>query len=400
MEEIKRESSNFVEIYPTKVGRRVLAFFADIILNLILSLLLFETAIFPLSTLIINYNDLLDESDSTQKAQYQLLYENNLLYFDENRTEGNRFMLSLALEDTNYFFVQFYCDDDNQELAKYDVFYNYYGLIRDSANQNSIDELNELYLSYGEEYFDESQKTINGTYSLKNEYIEKFKHNYIQGDSMSEDAQTDYQNFTKRVFLNVYNKMFEDIEKNDLLSLDGSISYKKLSTNLDSINNTLNYDYIICSYISFFLSSLLLFLVFPLITEKRETIAERILKFERVNKKTLCYIKKPFILNLFLLKMFDSMIILFLIPAFRVGISYIFSFPELYLPSLIGIVIALLNLFITAFTKLNTSLKEITTDSIVIDTSSLDYYYREKEKINGKWCLWFNTKRKTWFKFL
>ena len=384
MEEIKRESSNFVEIYPTKVGRRVLAFFADIILNLILSLLLFETAIFPLSTLIINYNDLLDESDSTQKAQYQLLYENNLLYFDENRTEGNRFMLSLALEDTNYFFVQFYCDDDNQELAKYDVFYNYYGLIRDSANQNSIDELNELYLSYGEEYFDKSQKTINGTYSLKNEYIEKFKHNYIQGDSMSEDAQTDYQNFTKRVFLNVYSKVFEDIEKNDLLSLDGSISYKKLSANLDSINNTLNYDYIICSYISFFLSSLLLFLVFPLITEKRETIAERILKFERVNKKTLCYIKKPFILNLFLLKMFDSMIILFLIPAFRVGISYIFSFPELYLPSLIGIVIALLNLFITAFTKLNTSLKEITTDSIVIDTSSLDYYYREKEKINGK----------------
>lgn len=384
MEEIKRESSNFVEIYPTKVGRRVLAFFADIILNLILSLLLFETAIFPLSTLIINYNDLLDESDSTQKAQYQLLYENNLLYFDENRTEGNRFMLSLALEDTNYFFVQFYCDDDNPELAKYDVFYNYYGLIRDSANQNSINELNELYLSYGEEYFDKSQKTINGAYSLKNEYVEKFKHNYIQGDSMSEDAQTDYQNFTKRVFLNVYNKMFEDIEKNDLLSLDGSISYKKLSANLDSINNTLNYDYIICSYISFFLSSLLLFLVFPLITEKRETIAERILKFERVNKKTLCYIKKPFIPNLFLLKMFDSMIILFLIPAFRVGISYIFSFPELYLPSLIGIVIALLNLFITAFTQLNTSLKEITTDSIVIDTSSLDYYYREKEKINGK----------------
>ena len=384
MEEIKRESSNFVEIYPTKVGRRVLAFFADIILNLILSLLLFETAIFPLSTLIINYNDLLDESDSTQKAQYQLLYENNLLYFDENRTEGNRFMLSLALEDTNYFFVQFYCDDDNQELAKYDVFYNYYGLIRDSANQNSIHELNELYLSYGEEYYDKSKKTINGTYAFKNEYIEKFKHNYIQGDSMSEDAQTDYQNFTKRVFLNVYGKMFEDIEKNDLLSLDGSISYKKLSANLDSINNTLNYDYIICSYISFFLSSLLLFLVFPLITEKRETIAERILKFERVNKKTLCYIKKPFILNLFLLKMFDSMIILFLIPAFRVGISYIFSFPELYLPSLIGIVIALLNLFITAFTQLNISLKEITTDSIVIDTSSLDYYYREKEKINGK----------------
>lgn len=384
MEEIKRESSNFVEIYPTKVGRRVLAFFADIILNLMLSLLLFETAIFPLSTLVINYNDLLDKSDSTQKAQYQLLYENNLLYFDENRTEGNRFMLSLALEDTNYFFVQFYCDDDNQELTKYDVFYNYYGLVRDSANENSINELNELYLSYGEEFFDKSRKTINGTYSLKDEYIEKFKHNYILGDSMSQDAQADYQNFTKRVFLNVYNKMFEDIEKNDLLSLDGSISYKKLSANLDSINNTLNYDYIICSYISFFLSSLLLFLVFPLITEKRETIAERILKFERVNKKTICYIKKPFILNLFLLKMFDSMIILFLIPAFRVGISYIFSFPELYLPSLIGIVIALLNLFITAFTKLNTSLKEITTDSIVIDTSSLDYYYREKEKINGK----------------
>ena len=197
---------------------------------------------------------------------------------------------------------------------------------------------------------------------------------------MSSQARTDYDNFTKSVFLNIYNRMFSDIKANDLFSLDGLRSYKEIESKRSSINDTLNLDYVVCSYISFVFSCLILFLIVPLITEKRQTLSEKILKIERVNKTKITYIKKPLVLNIFLLKMFDGLTLLFLVPVAHVGFNYIFALPILYLPSLIAIVLALINLCITAFTKLNTSLIEITTDSIMCNQSSIDEYYRELEE--------------------
>ena len=356
MEDTIKRSKKIIEIYPTKVGRRILVFLSDIFMNLILSIILFEICVFPISRLVIDYDGLLSRSDNYQREQYGLLYEHNLLYFDEAKHGmENRFKLSLALEDTNYYFVEFYSDPSNEELSKYDIFYNYFVLTKGQENkEKTLADLNSLYLQYGENFFNQNSKTCLGTFSLKKSFVDEFKPNYISGDEMSSQAKTDYDNFTKSVFLNIYNQMFSDIKANDLSSLDGLRSYKEIESKISSINDTLNLDYVVCSYISFVFSCLILFLVIPLIT--------------------------PLVLNIFLLKMFDGLTLLFLVPVAHVGFNYIFALPILYLPSLIAIVLALINLCITAFTKLNTSLKEITTDSIMCNQSSIDEYYRELEE--------------------
>lgn len=382
MEDTIKRGKKIIEIYPTKVGRRILVFLSDIFMNLILSIILFEICVFSISRLVIDYDGLLSRSDNYQREQYGLLYEHNLLYFDEAKHGiENRFKLSLALEDTNYYFVEFYSDPSNEELSKYDIFYNYFVLTKGQENkEKALADLNSLYLQYGENFFDQNSKTCLGTFSLKKSFADEFKPNYISGDEMSSQAKTDYDNFTKSVFLNIYNQMFSDIKANDLSSLDGLRSYKEIESKISSINDTLNLDYVVCSYISFVFSCIILFLVVPLITEKRQTLSEKILKIERVNKTKIAYINRPLVLNIFLLKMFDGLTLLFLVPVAHVGFNYIFALPILYLPSLIAIVLALINLCITAFTKLNTSLKEITTDSIMCNQSSIDEYYRELEE--------------------
>ena len=387
MEEVKKQK--VVEIYPTKLGRRVLCFLSDIFLCLILSFIFFELVVFQISRPIINYDNLVNESETYQKNQYAILYSSDLLFFNDENKE-NQFMMSEALEDTNYNYLNFYTNDNSEELKKYDVFFNYFVNLKSGDKSDNLNELNGLLIKYGSDFFNTEKTTINGTFALKTTYIEQFKANYIEGDEMSEEAKNNYENFSKKVFLNLYSVMINDIETNDLKVSDVSKSYVELKNDIQAINDKINTNYIVCSYISFLISSLVLFLLVPLINHKRETASELILKFERINKKTMNYISRPMAINIFLLKMIDSALILFLIPSLRVGFSYIFSFPELYLPSLIALVIVIINLFITGFTKLNTSLKEITTDTIVCDSKSLDYYYQqvETEKLNGKWCLW------------
>ena len=88
MEEVKKQK--VVEIYPTKLGRRVLCFLSDIFLCLILSFIFFELVVFQISRPIINYDNLVNESETYQKNQYAILYSSNLLFFnDENKENQN-----------------------------------------------------------------------------------------------------------------------------------------------------------------------------------------------------------------------------------------------------------------------------------------------------------------------
>ncbi len=374
MEEIKKEKK-IIEIYPTKLSRRVLCFFSDIFLNLILSVIIFELVVFQISRPITKFDSKVNQNETYQKNIYDLLYEHEILYFDKDEDGSlSKYNLSNALEDTYYHFVNFLVDDDNEELVKYEIFYKYFVEIKENG---SVNELNKLYDNYASNYFNKDQLTILGTYSLKEEYKDEFKHNYIEDDEMSIKGYEDYNNFLNNSFLNLYNEIFNDIKENDLYSLNGNLSYSFLRGEINKLDNEINNNYIVCSYVSFLLSNIILFFIYPLFNPKRNTISERVLKLERINKHTMEYIKRSMVTNIFLLKMIDSLCLLFLIPVLRVGFSYIFALPILYLPSLIGILIALINLIITGFSKLNTSLKEITTDSIVVNEDSLNNYYEE-----------------------
>ena len=250
MEEVKKQK--VVEIYPTKLGRRVLCFLSDIFLCLILSFIFFELVVFQISRPIINYDNLVNESETYQKNQYAILYSSDLLFFNDENKE-NQFMMSEALEDTNYNYLNFYTNDNSEELKKYDVFFNYFVNLKSGDKSDNLNELNGLLIKYGSDFFNTEKTTINGTFALKTTYIEQFKANYIEGDEMSEEAKNNYENFSKKVFLNLYSVMINDIETNDLKVSDVSKSYVELKNDIQAINDKINTNYIVCSYITAFL---------------------------------------------------------------------------------------------------------------------------------------------------
>ncbi len=371
----EKEAKKVIDIYPSRVRRRVLAFLADIFVSTILSLILFELVVFQVARPIINFDGLVLKNEEYQEKIYDLLYDYEILYFDYDENENvSKYTLSSALEDTYYHYVNYLVNDEDESLVKYEVFYKYFVDVKESGG---VDEVNSLYKEFALKYFDTSKTTSLGTYSLKDEYKEEFKHNYIEDDEMSIQGYEDYNSFLNDSFLHLYNEIFNDIKENDLTSKDGSYTYSFIRNSIDEMDETINNVYIICSYIAFLISSIILFLIYPMFNEKRGSLGERILKLERVSRKNMEYISRGMVINIFLLKMIDSLCLLFFIPVLRIGFAYIFALPILYLPSLIAIIIALINLAITLVTKLNTSLKEITTDSIVVDSDSLNKYYEE-----------------------
>ena len=84
-ENLNQEKQKVIEIYPVKVGRRVLAFLAEIFVCLILSIILFELCVFQISRLVIGYDKLVEDSETYQKGQYNILYQHELLYFDDTK---------------------------------------------------------------------------------------------------------------------------------------------------------------------------------------------------------------------------------------------------------------------------------------------------------------------------
>lgn len=371
----EKETKKVIDIYPSRVRRRVLAFLADIFVSTILSIILFELVVFQIARPIINFDGLVSKNEEYQEKIYDLLYDYEILYFDYDENENiSKYTLSSALEDTYYHYVNYLVNDEDESLVKYEVFYKYFVDIKENGD---VEEVNSLYKQYALKYFDTSKTTSLGTYPLKDEYKEEFKHNYVEDDEMSIQGYEDYNSFLNDSFLHLYNEIFNDIKENDLTSKDGTYTYSFIRNSIDEMDKTINNVYIICSYIAFLISNIILFLIYPMFNERRGSLGERILKLERISRKNMEYISRGMVINIFLLKMIDSLCLLFFIPVLRIGFAYIFALPILYLPSLIAIIIALINLAITLVTKLNTSLKEITTDSIVVDSDSLNKYYEE-----------------------
>ncbi len=366
-----------MNIYPSKITRRILAYLADIFLALILGTILFELVVFQLSRLVSNYDSKVESQVQNEHSIFELLYQREILFYDKENEIG-KYNLTNDLTYTFQEYLRFYVFD-SEEFVQNDIFYNYYNnYYLDSDRSSKLNDLNELYLLYGDTFFDQNKKTILGTYQLKDEYKEIFSHNYIENDEMSSDGYSLYNQLFNDCFLMIFGSITDDISINDLTSLDGSLSYVNLRNENNTLENDIKNIYVIDTYISFLLASIILFLIIPIFTSKRQTIGEKVLKLERVNKRSMEYLKRPFVINIFLLRMFDSLTLLLFIPALRVGINYIFSMSLLFIPSLIGLFIALINLIIILIYPLNLSLKEITTDSIVVDSESINEYYTKK----------------------
>lgn len=374
-----------IDIYPVKNSRRILANLADILLCFIASVAVFELIEKPISEFTPGVREDRTTIVESEKNRCEILYDNNLLYFDE--TEKHDLQKNVAT--TGDKFLEFYAADDISKTT--DVVYHYFVEMRGE----DVTKVNEMYLKYGEKYYDSTLTTAIGTYALKPTMKGLFAPKFDPTNELSENGKTEYTNFINNVFLSVYSEVMVDIrDKNDVKStLNSTIfSFQEETSKIVNAQNHIKRNYIIMAYVAFFTTAIVFYLVIPMINHKGQTLSELIMKMDRVDIKTIEYIprKKRYINTL--LNLLEGSSIVFGIPILTLGFGSLFSLPELYIVSVVGIIFFLAEIVLILSGKYNQSVKEITTSSIVCDSQIIDEYY--KEKYNGRWYLFCKTNKR------
>lgn len=362
-----------IDIYPSKPTKRVLVTLADIMLTFIASVFIFEVAAKPILQATPFYKENGAIHTESERGRTQVLYDNSLLFYDD--VEKEKYNFTANLDRTAKKFIRYY--SFGQEDSTYESIHHYFIDIRGE----NIEKVNELYLKYGKNYFDETKTTPLGTYELKEEYIRFFKPNFEKGNEMSEEGKKHFESFQQNVYLSLYREIMIDISgENDLKSLLNPtlLSFNEYTKKVLETEQNVQNSYVLISYLSFALVIILEFFVFPFTNRKGQTLSERIAKVEHVDKNNLEYLplRYRFILSIF--NVVHASSVVFAIPILTYGFTNLFSLPMLYTVSFVGILVLIAELVFVLSTNLNQSLKEIGTNSIVVDSSLMDLYYKEK----------------------
>ena len=77
------------------------------------------------------------------------------------------------------------------------------------------------------------------------------------------------------------------------------------------------------------------------------------------------------------MSLLEQIPIILFIPFISVGITEIFTLSSLLIVSIVGATYCLVDLVIALANKLNYSIKELLTGTVVVDKALMDQYYRE-----------------------
>lgn len=356
---MENETKTF-DIYPTSKFRRILCFLLDILIFFISSIFVFEIIASPIMKVSINYPQIMERVSNIYSKRTEILIENDVL-FSENDGEYN---FETSLFYTSDMYIKDY--SLNKEIT-HDVFYNYF---------EELESVNNLMLKYGKDYIDLEKTTNIGTYSFKQEVINLVAPKYVEGDEMSEDGKRMYSSLQNNLFLPLYSEIINDIIINDLYFENNS--YNFLTQEVEKESNVINLSYKITASIVFIVIGIIFNFVIPLTNFKGKTIGEMIMKMEHVDIGNYRYLKKRFVAAQGIMNTLNSTAILFLIPMISLENGRFFTLNELVSISIVGILFVIVELVIMSISKYNRSLKEYTTNSIVVDTEVMDEYYKLK----------------------
>lgn len=355
---MEKENASYIDIYPTKKGRRVLIFLADLLLNYCLAVFIFSIVVFNIASNVTDYKVRLNNNLKTINNRYDILYNENLLYFDKIE---NKYDFDTNLATTNEIFLKYYVINEGN-----DFIYDYFKSINLSDSK-----INEIYKEKGEKYFN-----FDSSITMKEEYIELFAPKFSKTDDLSSKGEIEYSSFKENFFTILYNRLLENILEYDLN--DGNYSYITLTKELSDYNkysirfNTINI------YISFFISTSLVYILVPLLSKDRSTLAMKLMKAKRIDMLKSEPLKRRkysiIIINNFLM----NTSIIFFIGFVYIGFSSMFSHTSLLFLSLAGIIYSLINLIFMQINKLNRSINELATNSIIINKSDLEEIYKAK----------------------
>ncbi len=352
--------TNSIDIYPCSKLKRVLAFLGDLLIFYILSVTMFQLVVFNISSAITNYSSKLNENLTTINKRMDVLYNNELLFYDK---EDNKYSFSTNLDTTFDYFLRSYVIQDSK-----DPIYYYFNELSNNKEIN----INEKYLEFGSNFFEVKDTKI----VMKDEMISYLSPYFDPKDSLSAVGNSYLSAFRSNTFVKLYNFMLTDIAKYDLK--DSSNSYIEL-TNIINENNNYNIKFnSINITISFFISFIIYYVIIPLSFKDRSTLTFKVLKLKRINMFNYDFIKRKNYIVIIVNDLLMSLSTIFFVGIIYMGLSDSFQYMHFLIISLISLLYIIINLIILLCNKFNRSLKELSTSSMVITNQDLETIYKGK----------------------
>lgn len=365
------ESNKVIDIHPLTRGKRMLVFLGDFLICFILTFVLTGIACQPLMSLITGLDKREETAIEAEKNRDEILYEEKLLFY---KNTDSKYVYESNLEFTFQRYLSYYLFDEEHpenvssnafgHQEESEVFKHYYiDICNDEKTYNSL-------FSDSKYFVKENNLNI-----IKADYSEQLKHFYYNGDELSENGKT-YYNDMAGEFLNVYAGMIETIKKNDLVK-DGR-SFVEFQKKMDSFADFSDWMYVISTLIAFVLSWAILFILLPLIFRNGQTLTMKVMKVYRVGMNSLYVLSKGENILIAIYHLFLSMAGLFFIPLLYVPFYYLFNLPLLVSLSIVSLIFIIASFVILLVNKYRRAASDLLSRTVIITEEDLNKIYEVK----------------------
>ncbi|MCD8203761.1 MAG: hypothetical protein LUB56_01370 [Coprobacillus sp.] len=352
---------NEININPLKKGRRILVFLADFFINLIMAMLLMNIVVMPITKAAGHYKDYSTEMYDRELDIADILWGNGLLYYEDVNDKA-------YLENSEYYtatkFIEYYVTGEGEE---YDIYKTYYLDIRG-------DETTYLSVYSDSIYFE----VVNDVPKLYDEYIELLIPMYTVGDVISNAGEELYDDIIEDFFETAFDDMVEDIAVNDLTY--NGMSYNEIDERMEYLVGQIDTLVVIATYVTYFITTLVCYLVIPLCNKHGKTIAMLVMHVERVGINNLYLVKKGEVAINSIYSLISNLAFIMFIGWPTVNFNYLFGLGngQFMMLTFISLLVLFVSLIVLLFSNFNQSLFDKLSRSVLISTDSLDEVYRAK----------------------
>ena len=358
--------------------KRILINLGDFFINFILAFLIFNIAVTPIGKLMTNYQAKSDKYQECEVLKTDLLYSNGLVYVDNLNYKYDQ---NTYMKYTYDLFLSYYVISGSEDFLEANTPYGkiesnevvkhyYFNIL------NNEGRYYELFNKYNSKvgYF-----IIEGTsITLKEEHKEQLLDNFNKKSELSEVGKTLYDDVASGIFFALFAEILTDISIHDLTHSTIEYSYNYLYNLSNDISNYHLNLLTICSLISYFISSLVVYLIYPLINKNRRTITMSVMKFNRISISNFSRLKKPNYIALCLYGVLSNLLIPLFLPITLVSVAYIFNYTLLVYAFVIGGLFAILSLITLLFDYLSRTIADKLTNSVIISEEDLFEIYKAK----------------------
>lgn len=374
------KENKYVDINPITKGKRMLIFLGDFFINFIVAFVFFGVMVTPLAKLVTNFDAKSELFEAYEKDRIDILYDNELIYYED---EVNKYNEHIYMKHTYDRFLSYYVltkeisfELTNENYGKYpknEVVKHYYIDVRNTPNK-----YNEIFDKYNNKvgYFIKDDNN----YILKEEYRSTLEEYFNPMGQMSDVGLTLYDDVASEIFFALFGEILTDINKKDvdLQSNNYPYSYNEYSLMAEEIRDYHVLMLSISALISYVLSTLLVYLLYPILTKTKRSPTMSICKIDRININDFNKPKNYTLFTNFIYSLVLNLPYVMFLPATLVPFTYIFTFYILVTFSFISLLFILISFIFLLFNDFVRSLSDRFTKTVLISEADLYEIYKAK----------------------